>query len=177
MQNPRLVYWVILKVFTALGFAVLLWVFINSLFSNNHTNKQESLKSEQSLPLVKMDISIMQKGQIKKTRWGAKEVAVFYRNRPVSYHTKYIAKLPNDSLNSGSRSQNPDYFVYVNHGDSGNCPLFYSADTFKDTCTGKIFNSSGREKDNQQQGYKLEIPPHYFDGESVLFGQWHGSTQ
>lgn len=172
MQNPRLVYWLIVKIFTAIVIVALLWVFIGSLSTSNHSNKLKPSKSIQPLPLVKMDISKLQKGQIKKTRWGAKEVAVFYRNHPVTYHTKYIAKLPHESLSSGSRSQKPDYFVYVNHGDSGNCPLFYSAGTFKDTCTGKIFNSSGREINNKQQGYKLEIPPHYFEAEHIYFGQW-----
>lgn len=168
MTDRRFYYWAFLKVFTVVGIVVLALVLMNSLFISNkyQTSDSEALKS------VELDISGMKKGEIRKSRWDGKEVAVLYRKNPVFHHTKMIAKLSHGSLNSGSRSIKADYFVYINNGDSGNCPLFYSEDTFKDICTGMLFNSSGREKMNLQQGYNIEIPPHYFIDESFVFGTW-----
>ena len=73
MQNRRLYYRVILKTLFAIGFLVLLFVFFNSLLVTSET---ESLKK---INIVVLDISDMQKGEIRKTRWGNKEVAVLHR--------------------------------------------------------------------------------------------------
>ena len=168
MKNRRLVYRVILKIFTVSAVLVLSVVFVNSLFTNNI----EQQKHDDILPLVKLNIAAMKKGEIRKAYWRGKEVAVLYRAQPVWYHTKFIAKLPHESLNSGSRSRLADYFVYINYGDSGNCPLFYGSGFFKDTCTGKWFDTAGREKNNRQNGAEIEVPPHYFDGENIYYGRW-----
>ena len=172
MKNPRLIYRVALKILGLSAFALLLWVMTRSLFVGSNAVTPQQASKENKASLVSLAISGMQKGEVRKLNWQGKEVAVLYRKVPISFHTKYIAKLPHPSLNSGSRSIKPEYFVYINKGDSGNCPLFYSNDTFKDICSSTLFNSAGREKANLQQGYKIQIPPHHFKNDHLIIGEW-----
>jgi Rieske Fe-S protein len=168
-MDNRLVYRVVLKLLFILALAVLTMVFINSLF----TTPVKKTTQSKSVPYITVDLSTMNKGDVKKIRWDGKEVAVLYRKgTPFFYHTKYIAKIPHKSLNSGFRSIKKDYFVYLNHGDSGNCPLFNERDALKDVCTGTKFDTSGRVKGREQQGYLLKIPPHKFSGEWLIIGEW-----
>ena len=167
MKNPRLVFSVIIKILTVLGLVILLWVFTNSLFV--HQDKEQVVERD----LLEVALKDMRDNDIKKIHWNGKEVAILQRKgRPILYHTKYPSKIPHQSLNSGLRSINNKYFVYINHGDSGNCPLFKEYDGFKDTCTGTRFDASGREKDKGLQGYRLEIPPHYFQNDKLFIGVW-----
>jgi hypothetical protein len=161
--DNRLLYRVVLKLLFVVALVVLTIVFVNSLF----TAPTKKATQSEAVPHITVSLADMQKGDVKKIRWNGKEVGVLYRKgTPFFYHTKYIAKTPHKSLNSGLRSITKDYFVYLNHGDSGNCPLFNQRDALKDTCTGTKFNSSGRVKGREQQGYRLEIPPHKFSGDT-----------
>jgi len=167
MKNPRLVFRVIIKILTVSGLVILLWVFISSLFI--HQEKEPVVVHK----LLEIDLKGMKDNDIKKIVWKGKEVAILQRKgRPTLYHTKYLAKIPHPSLNSGLRSISNIYFVYFNQGDSGNCPLFKESDGFKDTCTGTRFDTSGREKNKGIQGSRLEIPPHYFQGDKLFIGTW-----
>ena len=150
-----------------IGFFVLLLVFLNSLFVGGEPEPKETTA------IVVLDISNMQKGEIRKTLLGGKEVAVLYRKKPVSYLNPVTdsAKLLSETLISASRSQKEDYFVYFNHGDSGNCPLFYSDSTFKDVCSSKLFDTSGREISDPKHGYKIKIPSHHFNNNKIYFGR------
>ena len=151
-----------------IGAFVLLLVFLNSLFIGGES------ELEAKSAIVVLDISNMQKGEIRKTRLGSKEVAVLFRKKAVLNKSPLTeaSKFPPKVLNSVSRSQKAEYFVYFNHGDSGNCPLFYSGDNFKDVCSSKLFDMSGREVNNIKHGYKIEIPPHHFNNNKIYFGQW-----
>jgi len=167
MKNPRLVFSVILKILTVLGLVILLIVFTNSLFV--HQDKEKAVERD----LLEIDLNDMRDGDVKKVRWEGKEIGVLKRKgHHVLGRTKYVAKIPHHSLNSRLRSITNKYFVYINQGDSGNCPLFKEADGFKDTCTGTHFDISGREKDKGLQGYRLGIPPHYFLDDKLLIGVW-----
>lgn len=167
MKNPRLVFSAILKILTVLGLVILLLVLTSSLFV--HQDKEQVVKRD----LLTIDLNGMRDNDIRKIHWNGKEVTIFQRKqRPSLYHTKYLAKIPHHSLNSGLRSISNKYFVYINQGDSGNCPLFKETDGFKDTCTGTRFDATGREKGKGLQGYRLEIPPHYFQGDTLFVGAW-----
>ena len=170
MKNPRLVYRVILKVLFLSAFLFLLWVMTRSLFVGS--NDSHTKNTQQKTQTVTVDITAMQKGEIRKANWQGKDVAVLYRKSPISSQTKNMGKPPHPSLNSVSRSIRSEYFVYLNKGDSGNCPLFYSNDTFKDICSSTLFDSAGREKANLQQGNRIKIPPHYFKNKQLIIGQW-----
>ena len=171
MKNPRLVYRVALKVLFLSAFVLLLWVMVRSLFVGSNVPQVEN--RQKKAQLVTLDISRMQKGEVRKTQWQGKEVAVLYRKKTLSPDTKITTKLAqHSSLKSGSRSIKPEYFVYINKGDSGNCPLFYVDDTFKDVCSSTLFNSTGRKITNLNQGFKLNIPPHYFEAETLIIGVW-----
>ncbi len=147
MNNLRLYFRVALKLLTFIALAGLSAVFINSLFVGSNSNINHS----ENIPVV-LDISSMKKGEIRKTRWKGKEVAVLFK---------------------GNSSLKKQYFVYENYGDSGNCPLFYTRDTFKDICTGQLFDLFGRQKNNPEQGYRLIIPPHYIQDKKIVFGVKH----
>ena len=166
MTNNRLIYKVFLKVLTALGIVTLMLVFINSLFVRS---------PEKALALVELDISGMKKGEIKKTYWAGRPVAVLYRSYPISEEYQSVLKAEFKTLNPAYRSIQREYFVFMDKGDSGNCPLFYRADVFKDTCTGNTFNNTGRmigKRIENQQNYEIKIPPHHFSDSQIVFGSW-----
>jgi len=168
--DKRLIYRVVLKILLSVALLVLLVVFVKSLFIGaNETQKSQEVTSV----LVSLDLEGMRKGEIRKIRLDGKEVAVLKRKgNPKFRPTKYLPKIPHPSLNGWLRSITQDYFVYYNYGDSGNCPLFNEGDGFKDTCTSMRFDTSGREKDKGLQGYRLEIPPHYFQDDKLFIGAW-----
>ena len=167
MKNPRLVFRVIIKVLMVLGLLILLWVFASSLFV--HQDKEPVVEHD----LLELDLKDMRDGNVRKIRWEGKEIGILKRKgHHVLGYTKYVAKIPHQSLNSALRSLTKEYFVYYNHGNSGNCPLFNEGNGFKDTCTGTHFDTTGRETDKGLQGARLEIPPHYFQDDKLFIGAW-----
>jgi len=170
MENPRLIYRVILKILALGAFLLLLWVMTRSLFVGSSQSEPEN--SKQQVQLITVDISTMRKGEIKKARWQGVEVAVLYRKAFIAQQVQ-SATQPMQAINkSASRSFKANYFVYINKGNSGNCPLFYSDDTFKDICSGTLFDSAGRKINDQKNPINLKIPPHYFVEEKLVIGKW-----
>lgn len=168
MKSRRLVYRVFLKILALCGLLALLWVLFNSLFYSDNTNTAQ-VDTKKTM-IVKLSLSGMRRNEIRKVHLGNKEVAVLYRNDSFSYQDK-DSSYPK-FLELDSRSLKKDYFVYYNYGDSLNCPLFYSKDTFKDVCTGNKFDSSGKGKNEIKHGFKIEVPPHYFLGSDLFLGAW-----
>ncbi len=168
MKNPRLVFRVVIKILTVLGLVILSWVFVSSLFV--HQEKEQVVEHE----LLEVDLKDMRDGDVRKMRWEGKEIGILKRKGPhiSGRPTKYVAKIPHQSLNSRLRSLIKEYFIYYNHGDSGNCPLFNEGNGFKDTCTGTRFDTAGREKEKGLQGFRLEIPPHHFQDDKLFIGAW-----
>ena len=167
MENQRLIYRVILKVSAVLALMILTWVFVNSLFTQTDKSSESSEKAEQ-INLIKIDLSEMLKGNIQKVRLGNQEVSILYRK--VSAPLEKLKTIFNKDV--AIHPENSDFYVFYNYGDSGNCPLFYSKDTLKDTCSGKVFNTFGQEINNQNNGFQLKIPPHYFEGGKLFLGKW-----
>jgi len=171
LQNRRLQFRVILKVLSFLGLVILIGVFLNSLFIKEG---KEILRNEAELN-VSIDVDGMYPGQIKKTRWQQKEVAVLYRRYPEKIQNNMLSleKIKiHESLNPTTRSKQLAYFVFVNTGDSKNCPLHYREGIFKDICSTNTFDETGRAIINASINSSIEIPPHYFDGNSIYFGTW-----
>lgn len=181
MENRRLFFRVILKSLFFFGFLVLIAVFFNSLFTNQE-EKNVIAETDNKLALVTLDISDMRKGKVRRVRWGVKEVAVLYRQFSKKINTVGNAneKLSNKSsenklhasLSIETRSIKPDYFVFINHGDSGNCPLYYAKGEFNDTCSKNYFDENGLPVFPSQVSYQLKIPPHYFEGNLIKVGAW-----
>ena len=175
LQKPnhshRLMYRVILKTLTSLAVLILLVVLVNSLFISKSEPENASVTTNDLIPVM-LDITAMIKGEIRKAKWQGKEVAVLYRKKSLVKSDSVKGKVAHPSLNKISRSITLAYFVYINKGDSGNCPLFYVDDTFKDVCSSTLFNSTGRKITNLKQGFKLNIPPHYFEAETLIIGVW-----
>lgn len=140
-MDNRLLYRVIIKVLSSLALLVLAIVFINSLFVASE--KQKNTLSTTNI--AELDTSNMISGDIRKTYWNGKEIAVLLL-------------------------KNTEFFVFINIGDSRNCPLFKEKDGFKDVCTGTRFDFKGREKGNQKHGFKLKIPPYYFANDKLIIG-------
>ena len=175
MQSRRLLFRVILKSLFLCGFLVLIAVFLNSLFTNQQVKNKVNDADNKKSNLVTLDISNMRKGQVRRVLWGAKEVAVLYRQFPEKLANQAGEFLQEDlhpSIKSQTRSKKTEYFVYFNIGDSRNCPLFYAAGEFKDVCSSNRFDEAGRDMNANQQSYMLAIPPHYFEQDTVIFGKW-----
>lgn len=181
MKNRRLLFRVILKSLIFFGFVILMAVFFNSLFTTQE-DKNVITEKGNKLALVSIDISDMRKGEIRKVRWGVKEAAVLYRqfSKKVKTSGEAAEKVSNKSskdklnasLSSETRSIKPDYFVFINHGDSQNCPLYYAKGEFNDTCSKNIFDENGLPVFSSQVSYQLKIPPHYFEGNLIKVGAW-----
>jgi hypothetical protein len=170
MQDRRLFFRVVLKTLVFSGVLILLLVFFNSLFTTQQTEK--SIAGD--IEIIQLDIGELQPGKIKKVRWKDKEVAVLYRlNQALDPRLNvFFTEDLDKSLDTGSRSQKPEYFVYLNKGDSGNCPLFYSQGVFKDICTGNKFDENGRAISTDQGSFVIKIPPHDFQGDVLVLGSW-----
>jgi len=177
MDNRRLLFRVILKSLFFVGFLVLITVFFNTLFTTQNENKQIDAKDNQ-IVTVAIDISDMRKGEIRKVRWGVKEAAVLYRQLSKKVEvdknkgTNSSENTLYPSLSTETRSIKPEYFVFMNHGDSGNCPLYYAKGEFNDTCSKNIFDENGLPVFASRVSYQLKIPPHYFEGNSIKIGVW-----
>jgi len=146
MKQRRLVLRVILKLMSLSALLVLLLVFVYSFtpFFKNSPKK---------IPLATIDISNMEINEIRKTRWQGKEVAVLYRGL------------------HDTTEKNKSYFVFMNIGDSGACPLKFSHDRLTDICTSTQFDLSGKEQGNKQALKQLSIPPHHFVGNKLIIGR------
>ncbi|MGK0270193.1 MAG: hypothetical protein ACI88H_000836 [Cocleimonas sp.] len=175
-QKRRLLLSVIIKLLTFLGLLLLLLVFFNSLFTDDESNSKTAINKIQ---LSKIEISEMVSGQIRKVRWNGKEAAILLRQFPEKLDQTDTAEMQKEfqeklhsSIKLNSRSKKAEYFVYINTGDSKNCPLYYAAGIFKDVCSSNKFDEAGRDIKNKLHGYKIEIPPHYFNNNIVVFGQW-----
>ncbi len=177
-MDKRLLYRVIIKLLFLVVIAILGVVFINSLFTGVNTKNGSTQADNPTGPIIVVDLARLEKGKALSVRWKGKEVSILRRKKSLPLHNaKYVAKIPHTSLNSGLRSLTPDYFVYMNHGDSNNCPLFVEADGLKDVCTSTKFDTTGRAKGNEQQGFHLKIPPHHFNlfsdnPSTVTIGTW-----
>jgi len=148
MKDPRLVYRVILKLFAALGSLILLYVLFSSLF----VKKEKVTPTVKTNPIIKIDLAGMQKDGVRKVRWQGRQIIIL-------------------------KSQDKrEYSVYYNTGDSGNCPLYYASDVFKDTCTGTLYDKKGRQL-NSSSPKLLQSPPYYIEGEQLIMGKQREGIQ
>ncbi len=168
MQKQRLIYRVLIKVMTLGAVLMLFVVFLNSLFlgSGDHQDKVRD-------KTVIIRLSGMAPGDMRKARWNAREVAIL----KYAMHTSPEKMAESQHLNPQTRSILPGFFVFFNTGDSGHCPLFFNGKTLKDTCSGKHFDLTGREKGTSTGGMTIEVPPHYFvithgKPEQLIVGVW-----
>ena len=178
MLNRRTLFAAIIKLLVMLGLLLLAIVFINSLFIGDDNARPKI--EENPVDIVSLDIADIRKGQVKRVRWDNREVAILYRQFPEKLSQATVensASLTNEkihsSINAETRSIKNEYFVYFNVGDSKNCPLYYAGGVFKDTCSSNQFDESGRNISTSPLNYKLQIPPHYFDKQQLIFGKWH----
>lgn len=151
-MDKRLRYRVILKALTFAGVLVLVIVFFKSLFVSTSTVNTND--SQNSIETQIVELSDIAKGQIHKVRWKSKEVIILNR------------KTVSNDLTDGKKS----YSIFFNTGDSGNCPLFHDSSGFKDVCSGKKFDTLGREKGYTANGTILKSPPFYFTENKVIIG-------
>jgi len=142
MKNPRLVYRVILKFFTLSGVAIVLYVLVASLF----VSQEETTSSTRKNNIIQLDLNKLDDGETTNVRWQGKQIIVL----------KFL----------GTNK----YKVFFNTGDSGNCPLFYASSSFKDSCTGTLYDQNGQQK-NSSSPKQLLSPPHYFEGNTLIIGR------
>jgi len=173
MQNRRLLFGVIIKILLFIGVIILALVLINSLFI---AKEKKSVLNDEIKVIAEIDLADMQNGQVRKIRWKNREVAVLLRQFSEQLLESPITdKVENthSSINTQTRSIKQEYFVYFNMGDSKNCPLHYAAGVLKDICSSNRFNEAGMDINGNLKAYKIEIPPHYFEENRVIFGKWN----
>ena len=141
MADKRQVYRVILQIMTYIGVAALLWVMFGSVFVPDYE------KSNQSVEVMEINLQSLVKGKTTHVMWKGKKVSILHRN---------------NQLNKNSR-----YFVYYDLGDSGNCPLYFTGEILKDTCTGTQYNQFGKPVNNIRAD-DLELPSYYFIEQTKL---------
>jgi len=176
MTDKRLLYRVILKVLGMIGIMALLLVFLNATFYSNIETQEVELDTDD----VSVDLSNLFSGANTIVRWNNQRIGILKRSDPsqlalVKQTSKKPQATPNEINAHPWRSLDPRYFVYVDVGDSGHCPLFIenkeAVVSFKDTCTANWFDSQGRFKSDGTAG--LKIPPHHFsDDNQLLIGRW-----
>ena len=176
MQNRRSFLGVIIKLMTFLGLLLLTLVLINSLFTDD-ANVPKTANDQ--LLTVSLNIAEMQTGQIKKIRWNNKEIAILLRQFPEKLVQQKMVNSEEElhaSIKAQTRSQKPEYFVYFNAGDSGNCPLYYAGGVFRDVCSSNKFDEAGRDINANSHSYMLRIPPHHFNQDKVIIGKWQAQS-
>ena len=185
MQNPRLVLSALIKLLVFSGLLLFVIVLVNSLFIKDAVVEQNVENEE---VLASIELADMFKGQIRKTRWNNKEVAVLLRQFPDKLKAAKIdeaktkqqnASAVHPNIDAQTRSLTEMYFVYFNSGDSNNCPLYYSGGVFKDVCSLNQFDESGKEITANSQQFQLKIPPHHFVdsngdnmNDTLIIGRW-----
>ncbi len=170
-MDRRQVYSIFLKLLTLLGVTIVMAVMINSLFPVEREDDQAAQLAEHKAPqTISVTLMDLQPGEVQFVQWQGKSVAVLRRNNVPGDFVK------GEPLNQQWRSVKAEYFVYFNSAGVAQCPLFLIAgeDQLKDTCSGILYDSSGRRL--RGTGNALQIPPHYFADETTLvIGSWSGS--
>ena len=154
MTDKRQVYRVILQIMTYIGVAALLWVMFGSVFVPDYE------KSDEAVEIIEMDLQNLARGKVTHVMWQGKKVSILHRNNQLDEADK-----------------DGDYFVYYDLGDSGNCPLYFTGEILKDTCTGTQYNQLGKPVNNVRVA-DLKSPTHYFlSQEKLLLGKDEPSVQ
>ena len=176
MTDKRLLYRVILKVLAGIGIIALLLVFFNATFYSNIETTEAVIDVDDAT----LDLSSLFAGNTTVIRWNNQRVGVLKRsdtNQLALIKQASSAPEANAKAVDGHlwRSLDPRYFVYLDVGDSGHCPLFFQNNdgevSFKDTCSSNWFDSQGRFKSDGTAG--LKIPPyHYSDTDQLVIGRW-----
>ncbi|HIO92457.1 MAG TPA: hypothetical protein EYG68_06370 [Leucothrix mucor] len=144
MSDKRQVYRVILQLMTYIGIAALLWVMFGSVFVPDYD------KSSSQTEYMEVTLQNLAEGKVTHVMWRGKIVSILHRS--------------GSAINEGKASR---YFVYYDLGDSGNCPLYFTGEVLKDTCTGTQYDQFGQPV-NRIRADDLESPLHYFSGQKKL---------
>ena len=175
MTDKRLLYRVILKVLASIGIIALLLVFFNATFYTNIETTEAVINVDDTT----VEVNHLFAGGNTVVRWNNQRVGILKRtdaNQLALIKQASVAPESKDNINSHPwRSLDPRFFVYLDVGDSGHCPLYFQNEageaSFKDTCSSNWFDSQGRFKSDGTAG--LEIPPHYYsDTDQLVIGRW-----
>jgi len=172
MTDKRLLYRVIIKLMAVSGIIALLFVFLNATFNSGLETEEVEVVSDE---VISLKLAMVTSTEPTNVVWNNQRVAVIKREGAQQMQLiQATSKSPSASANSVEqhpwRSIDVSYFVYMDKGDSGHCPLFFDGDSFKDTCSGNRFDLTGRQIGGSRT---LKIPPHYYAqaGELVI-GRW-----
>lgn len=172
MTDKRLLYRVIMKLMAVAGIIALLGVFLNATFDGGPETGEVEVVSDE---IISLKLALVTSTEPTNVVWNNQRVAVIKRDGPTQMgliqKTSKAPKASRESIDQHPwRSIDASYFVYVDKGDSGHCPLFYGANTFKDTCSGNRFDMTGRQIGGSRV---LAIPPHYYaQAGQLVIGRW-----
>lgn len=167
-MERRKVYTISLKLLSLFGVVVVMAVMINSMFPVKQIESNEEEAAANNEPeVLEVALESLFSGKMMYVQWSGKSVAIVKRiNPPEAFAT-------GEPLNPEWRSVRADYFIFYNAVGVAQCPLYLFPDgeRLKDTCTGILYDLSGKRIEGQ--GESLQIPPHYFVNDNkVVIGQW-----
>jgi len=172
MTDKRLLYRVILKLLAAAGIIALLSVFLNAAFNSGPEGENTQVVRNEVITLKLAQVTAREATHV---MWNGQRVGVIKREG-ASQMQLLSATSQKAMTNEAALDQHPwrsldvSYFVYLDKGDSGHCPLFFNGSVFKDTCTGTRFDLAGRQMGGAQL---LAIPPHYYaQAGQLVVGRW-----
>lgn len=172
MTDKRLLYRVIMKLMAVVGIIALLLVFLNATFNSGLDTEEVEVVSDE---VISLKLAMVTSTEPTNVVWNNQRVAVIKRDGATQMGL-IQATGQSPKANTQSVEQHPwrsvdvSYFVYMDKGDSGHCPLFFDGKTFKDTCSGNRFDLTGRQVGGSRT---LSIPPHYYaQAGQLVIGRW-----
>lgn len=171
--EKRQLYRVIMKYMALLMILVLFAVMLRSVFYRiPEAVEVDSIK-------VKIDAEPM---AIQLVRWNDQDIAVLRMNERLRQQTKtslleYTDSATHPSLNSVTRAQDDEYFIFNSRGSGVGCPINITRVQglwqLRDICTQITYDLAGRPLKQQSGVKELQVPPHYWQDETTLIlGQW-----
>ncbi|PID46922.1 MAG: hypothetical protein CSB47_01705 [Proteobacteria bacterium] len=172
MTDKRLLYRVIMKLMAVVGIIALLGVFLNAAFNSGVDTEEVTVVPNE---VVTLKLAMVSSTVPTHVVWNGQRVGVIKRDGEsqlgLIQSTGKSPEINQASVESHPwRSVDASYFVYIDRGDSGHCPLFFNGKVLKDTCSGNRFDLTGRRVGGTQM---LAVPPHYFaQAGQLVIGRW-----
>ena len=172
MTDKRLLYRVIMKLMAVVGIIALLLVFLNATFNSGLETEEEVVVSDE---VISMKLALVTSTEPTNVVWNNLRIGVVKRDGMSQMGLiQATSKAPQANAESVDqhpwRSTDVSYFVYIDRGDSGHCPLFFDDKTFKDACSGNRFDLTGRQIGGSRT---LSIPPYYYaQAGQLVIGRW-----
>jgi len=177
-KSRRFVYRSLLKLMGVVGLGFVAYALLGSLLTG---------RDEGRPPVVTVDLSTLEPGAMLVQEWTGRDVLVLHRTESMLAALRQGEAELQDPASQTSRqppgaanqvrARRPQYFVAIAQGTDLNCPLRLVTDPsdwpggFVDRCRGSRYDFAGRVLAGQEAQRNLAVPPHHFDGRTLVIGR------